>query len=286
MLLETYQENNMAQAQTAPVAKRARKSAVIPAPAGFKIDKVDKKAEKKADERFLGISTATLVTAIENANGFGKSALHLELAVGLALFSNIGKADINAKKSLYEIYRQAGFQCKKATDADYKTVSRRINVVSHLYKWLGEKAAVDEWTVATTEMQTIQVIVTNIEEYGFKGMNDVLARVGKPVAKAPVKHHAKPVAKPVEAPVAPTTEDLAVMEAVGSDIDAGRTEGAVKRRSSDGENSVQVIKTAHLHVALPYNIDKAEVMELAMALLAYASGDKSVAVEPRVAVTG
>lgn len=144
--------------------------------------KEEQKAEKKADEKFLGMSTATYVTAIENAAGFAKSALHLELAVGLSMFAQHGNTSLEAKRDLATVYAQAGYKCATPQDEDYKTVNRRINVAAEFFNWLGGKDQVTEWTVATSEMQSIQAIVRHLEdEFNFKGMNSVMAHIGKPV---------------------------------------------------------------------------------------------------------
>lgn len=234
--------------------------------------------EKKHDERFIGISTATLVTAIENAAGFSKSALHLELAVGLLLFANHGKADLAAKKDLAIVYQQAGYKCATPNDEDYKTVNRRINVAAEFFNWLDGAPTVKEWIMATTEMQSIQAIVRHLEdEFNFKGMNSVMAHIGKPVIlkrererKAAQVKGAKPEAKiEQQPPQAARAGEKGVAAAIASK--SAEQAMATTQPKQEAEANVYVIQTAHIRVEIPLDVPKDELIQLSMQLLEIAN---------------
>jgi len=248
------------------------------------------KNEKKSDERFLSISTATLVSAIENAAGFSKSALHLELAVGLLLFANHGKTDLSAKKELAIVYQQAGYKCATPNDEDYKTVNRRINVAAEFFDWLDGKPTIDEWILATTEMQSIQAIVRHLEdEFNFKGMNSVMATIGKPVilkrdrqraaTKPETGQQPEAEGQPSEQQITsqegaqtPTAEQQGVASLLAEKSAEAEKKGAgaPRRRSSDRPD-IHVIQTAHMRVEIPMEVTKEELIQISTELLMLAN---------------
>lgn len=262
------------------------------------------KGEKKHDERFLGISTATLVTAIENAAGFSKSALHLELAVGLLLFANHGKADLAAKKDLAIVYQQAGYKCATPNDEDYKTVNRRINVAAEFFDWLDGADVVKGWITATSEMQSIQAIVRHLEdEFNFKGMNSVMAHIGKPVilkrdrerirkqveAASPARTTGEPAGpqpilpeqksaegqkqseKAAEQPTAGQTGVAAALAQKSQETAQAAAKGETLRRRASDKQDTHVIQTAHMRVEVPMNVTKEELIQISTELLMLAN---------------
>lgn len=252
------------------------------------IPEVPAEEEKQHDERFLAVSMQTYVNAITSAAGFSRSALNLELAVGLSVFANAGKADIDTKKVLYQVYAEAGYKCLSINDEDYKTVNRRINTAAELFKYIGGKEAIDEMTVATSEMQSINVIAQHLQsEFDFKGINSVLAAVGKPVilkrdrgekdvdskTGESITSHAKipEQAKPVEKPAGHKEETLsnepmtnAVADLVGNGVTEIRE--ARNRRAEDIKDAF-VVKTEHLYLAIPPDVTGQELMQMATQLL-------------------
>lgn len=242
------------------------------------------KDEAKQDNRFLSISTATYVEAIKSSIGFSKSALQLELAVNLSVFANMGNSGLKGRAEAMKIYEAAGFSVDPKAGTDYKSVRRHIQVAADLFEKVGGKKIVDGWTVATNEMQSIQVIAQHLEEFSFKSFNGVLSYMDStdgPAAKRTTGKHggartkaAPAVAQetkteaPAPAPVveptpAPSEEDKALMTEMG--VTAGHT----RRREDSAEKECVTIKTANLHVAIPFGTDPQEIMELAMNMMNY-----------------
>lgn len=231
------------------------------------------KAEKKHDERFLSISMQTYVNAITAATGFKKQSLNLELAVCLSVYAQYGKADLQAKKDLYQIYSEAGYKTADPEGDDYKTVNRRINAAAALFDHIGGKATVDDWTVATHEMQTIQAIINRLTtEYDFKSINGVMAMVGRPIVSKREAKKADEGQKGEQQHQQPNESDKALAARVAGKVEENRagaaqkTEAQYNRRLTDSPNCY-IVKTDHLHVAIPYDVPAAELIQLATELL-------------------
>lgn len=130
-------------------------------------------------------SNSMWVHALQDAGGFHRDALQLELAVGLSLFASkadAAKATLEAKKALREVYAEAGYACATPQGADYKTVMRRINVSADLYQYLGGRETVTDWVEDAQPRVQIARIVEKLKEFNFDGINSVLAHMGKAVA--------------------------------------------------------------------------------------------------------
>lgn len=115
------------------------------------------------------------VTAIKNASLHRKSALHLELAVGLALFGDSG-----TKTDLTEIYAAAGYDCLLPEGADYKTINRRVNAAEWLFDYIGPDELA-EWAGEAKKAARIEAIRARVEALKLDTINAVKALVGKPV---------------------------------------------------------------------------------------------------------
>lgn len=160
-------------------------------------------------------SDSMWVHALQDAGGFHRDALQLELAVGLSLFSakaDATKATLEAKKALREVYAKAGYACATPQGADYKTVMRRINVSADLYQFLGGRETVVDWVEDAQPRVQIARLVEKLKSYEFDGINSVLAYMGKPVAVKRPREAAHPSA-PAPTPTI-SEKDKEVMEAV------------------------------------------------------------------------
>lgn len=239
-----------------------------------------KKTEKRDDSRFLAISLNTYVSAISSAAISYKFALQMELSVGLALFAEFGDTDRDAKRALSQVYQQSGYDCEKMDGADYKTVQRRIGAAADLFKFL-KKDKIDEWTANTAEMASIQAIAKELEQYNLKGINSVLALVGKPVTLP--RDKAKPAAASAPQQAAPTGEapkqkepsegqakEVAQMLATGIQQTREQVaEEARNRRITDMVGAFN-FSTEHVQVVIAPEATKSELIRLSMQLLEFA----------------
>jgi hypothetical protein len=115
------------------------------------------------------------VTAIKKASMHRKSALHLELAVGLALFGDSG-----TKADLTEVYDAAGYDCLQPEGADYKTINRRVNASEWLFDHLGPDEIAD-WSGDLKKGPRVEAIRAKVESLKLDTINAVKALVGRPV---------------------------------------------------------------------------------------------------------
>jgi hypothetical protein len=157
-------------------------------------------------KKALSISLQTYISAITSAAMSSKYALNLELSVGLAVFSESGATNLRTKRILSDIYKDAGYKCENATDPDYKTVQRRINVAADLFNFLGADT-IESWIGNNAEMAIINSIVEGLKQYDLKSINGVLALVGKPVTTKPAVSDAVKSAPKAEGQESPKKED-------------------------------------------------------------------------------
>jgi hypothetical protein len=137
------------------------------------------------------------VTALKSAALQRRSALHLELAVGLSLYLDKG----GTKRALTLVYAKAGYVCESPEDADYKTVNRRVNVSHWLFEHLSrEKVA--EWGAGAKPAARVKAICVKVAELGLDSIDAVKTFVGKSpeVTKEPAApaggHHRRMEDKP------------------------------------------------------------------------------------------
>jgi hypothetical protein len=223
------------------------------------------------------------VNALQNAGGFHRDALQLELSVGLSLFA--AKADENkvalpAKRALREIYAQAGYACSTPTGEDYKTVARRINVAADLYAHLGGRETVVDWIEDAQGSAQIDAIMEHVKAMKFDGINSVLAYVGKAVAvKRPRMHHAAPTTG-TGAPEGDAAnqgqmseEDRRAAEAIAAQM----TGEPGTRRASDKLPPGRVFTHGQMSVAIPFDATFEDVVALASDLMAFANAHMKLA---------
>jgi hypothetical protein len=220
--------------------------------------------EVKKSLETVPVTPAACVRALEKAIGFAKSALHLEVAVALAMFaSSDAGVDKEVKRKIMEVYTQAGFSTSP-TGSDYKTVNRRINASAALYVKMGRHAVLSAMG-GLHEGKAIDSLREFLaDEFNFNGINAVLAVAGKPVKQTNTPEQALIRAAKVGQATTVTPkagEETAMAATVGERI--------AQRRAEDA--GMVVIATANLHVAIPRTTTKTEVQELAMLLMDFAA---------------
>lgn len=237
-----------------------------------------KNIDKVADKP-LTVSTQTLTAAIVEASGFGKKALQLELATGIALFMESNGVDRDTKQALQRIYEQAGFLCRDQFSSDYKTVRRRIDAAAELYNWI-EHTTISEWMGSSKEKKAITNIVKGLEQYDLRGINSVFALVGKQVVgrKAPKEKAPDEAEKPKEE----ANDEVANL--VATNIESARRERSQRKSDQPG---VLNFSTEHVQVTVMPNATKEELINLAMQLLQFSEtitiGENVAALEKQAA---
>lgn len=188
-------------AKTITATKTARKTAGAPSAAAKSVMKeADKHAAAKGSAAQQGSTPATqegasatppqaphidlkrYIDALAQAQGFSKASVDLEVAVCLSIFAEAGDANITSKREVMKAYVGAGWKCAAHTEADYKTVSRRLNASAALFERMGGKKAIDEVTAGVPEDAHIGALVNHLAtKYELTSLNAVWAAAGRPV---------------------------------------------------------------------------------------------------------
>lgn len=114
-----------------------------------------------------------LVNSIRVSTAGFKAAINLEIAVACAVFIDQDGTGTQAKKELYSIYADAGYDCKVGGEGkDYKTVSRRIGYAAQFFDSL--KDGLRTVVGAARDEAAIQALVNHVAtKYNFRSMSDV-----------------------------------------------------------------------------------------------------------------
>ncbi len=143
---------------------------------------VEKRKNQSRHTRTFGqISFSTCVRTLSQVTMSRKGLLNLEMAVGLAVYLDAGKADKSAKAMLAEIYSKAGYDCDDSKGKDYKTVNRRIGASSALFGKLGMEV-INHWVSEVEskgETRYLQAIAQHLVEMNFGSIDDILDYVGR-----------------------------------------------------------------------------------------------------------
>lgn len=126
------------------------------------------------------VSHTLLVQAIKGVtNGF-KAAICSELAVCIAVFHASESTSKDAKKELYSVFKDAGFDCEVGGGGkDYKTVNRRIGYAADFYNSL-EKEPLTILLGEFKDEQAMKVLEGwLLTKYNFRSMSDVIEASGK-----------------------------------------------------------------------------------------------------------
>lgn len=198
------------------------------------------------------LTLETCTTALGAAIVNRKTAVQLELAVGLAVFFSQGGPTKEARKMLVSAFAMSGYECSALGDKEYKTVNRRINATASLY----DKLPISKWVGTLEGMNAIHAIFDGIGPYGLETIQDVL-RFAAPAKAYVNKTRVKPDDSILGGPVGHASGQEKVMTQF--------------RRASDqiAEGSLRV-STEHLSLAIPKDVDHDEIVRLAMQLLSLA----------------
>lgn len=169
-----------------------------------------------------------LVKAINNAALSRRTALQIELAVGLINFSQeIGGTDSEGKAKLVGIYNEAGYNCLTKEDRDYKTVNRRMNVSAKLFDKLGS-SVIHSWLENISDAKSmLQSVVAELQIYKFNSLDDVADFVGassnrKKQAAAAKVETIQAKTETIEEPKA--VNEVVIVESTSMDLDELKTE--------------------------------------------------------------
>lgn len=178
--------------------------------------------------------------ALKTALTTSKTALKMELAVGLYVFHMHGSADIHAKRALRAVYAACGEDCETPEGADYKTNSRRMERIGKLYYKLGARK-IKKALAGIGEMTAVDALREYIEPLNLKTMDAVSEYCLDPQEKANDK------------PQKPMT-----------------------RRATDAPGVVH-FKTEHVRIDIPPEASQSEIVNLANKLLELAATLKKAA---------
>lgn len=201
-----------------------------------------------------GLSLITCVRTLTQITISRRGLLNLEMAVGLAIFLDAGKADKASKGMLAEVYAKAGYDCAKSDGKDYKTVNRRIGASSALFGKLGLEV-INHWAADRGETKLLQALAQRLVELNFSSLDDVLdyaGRVSNRTAKKEEKD-AKPGTKGGKPAHAETS-------AGGGSVVSVKTPWNIEV----GEPGKEVV------ISLPPTLTEGQLVELASKILALA----------------
>lgn len=125
------------------------------------------------------VQHSVLVSNLKAVNAGFKAAINLEIAIACAVFAEAGATDTKAKKELYSVYKDAGFDCEVGGEGkDYKTVNRRIGYAAQFFDSL-EKDAIKTVMGEARDDAAIQTLTAHLStKYNFRYISDVLEAAG------------------------------------------------------------------------------------------------------------
>lgn len=174
-----------------------------------------------------------------------RTALHLELAVGLCVFwDKKGEDPAQSRVELVRCYAETGYDCTAPGGSDYKTVNRRVNTAWLLWEHLGGARKIRLGKVQGQER--IAAAKAVVQALGVRTAYDVLDLVGRSQRRE-------------RAADSPRRE-----RSTGSrqqPDSSAKPNGNHARRATDGPGVVHV-KTRHIDVPIPPAATKAELMNL------------------------
>lgn len=142
---------------------------------------VQPKDPKGSDERFLErVSHPILVDSITRAGSSFKTAINLEVAVSLIVYARFKGNNLKAKKEIYSVYKDAGYDCEVGGNGrDYKTVNRRAGYIEKFFENVMDTNDIEEVIGDARDAEAVQQLVNHLTtEYNFRSMNDVLHAAG------------------------------------------------------------------------------------------------------------
>jgi hypothetical protein len=177
------------------------------------------------------------LACLSNAVLHRRTAIQLELAVGLCVAHDLVADPAQGRVMLVKVYASAGYECLVPDGRDYKTINRRVNNAFLLFDKIGD-AAVKRALRGQQGHRRVEAVQALLEPLQLFTMDDVLAFCGRPRAS----------------------------QSRVSATPAGAPEAAPARRAVDQPGVVHV-RTEHVDVPLPPETTRAEIMELVSQLL-------------------
>lgn len=197
----------------------------------------------------MNLTIETCANALTHAALNRKLILQLELAVGLCVFALHGSTDRDGRTMLNAAYAAAGYRCTHISEMDYKTVNRRINATASLF----EQLPILKWVGELSEIDAIRAVCDGLEPYELFTIQDVLRYA------APQKVRPQLAVKP--------NADILAGPTTGQQIIAQQFRRAVDQPG-------QTIHTDHLQLTIPHGTPRAELIDMAMQLMALAKANE------------
>jgi hypothetical protein len=185
------------------------------------------------------------LACLSNAVLHRRTAIQLELAVGLCVAHDLVDDPALGRVTLVQVYAAAGYDCLKPDGRDYKTINRRVNNAFLLFDKIGAdgvKKAIGR-AAGHRRVEAVQALLDPLQLFT---MDDVLAYCGRPRASQSK----------------PTTV-------------AEHQRGAAPARRAVDQPDVVHVKTEHMDVPIPPDVTRAEVMQLVAELIKLADTFKN-----------
>lgn len=182
------------------------------------------------------VAHSLLVSSIVAAGGQFKAAINLEVAVCLTVYAQFRGVNLAAKKELYSVYKEAGYDCEVGgSGKDYKTVNRRIGYAGQFYASLPEGAVEGFMGDETRDAAALQSIVNHLTvQHNFRSMNDVLTAAGVTPPSRQRSQRAATAPAPAAGP-APSPSPTPAPEPVRITATDQKTIDAAKKRYEKGD---------------------------------------------------
>lgn len=178
------------------------------------------------------------LACLSNAVLHRRTAIQLELAVGLCIAHDLVDDPAQGRVTLAQVYASAGYDCLKPDGRDYKTINRRTNTAFLLFDKLGA-TAIARAVRGTSGHRRVEAVQGMLEPLQLYTMDDVMAFCGRPRAS-----QARP---PVQ-------------------VEAHERGAAPARRAIDQPGVVH-IRTEHVDVPIPPDVTRVEIMQLVAELI-------------------
>jgi hypothetical protein len=159
-----------------------------------------------------------------------QALLSVELAASFAVINDCGDARRLARAMLCEMYVGAGYHCKDPSDFDWVKFNRRISAALALYDFLNKDGEVDGWCEGKQRTELLNALVERIKPLKLKTVNEIMEICGK--RKRTLGPRTPHPRHPLE-----------------------EIPGALH------------VDTEHVHIIVPPETTRAELMEVAMALM-------------------
>jgi hypothetical protein len=196
-----------------------------------------KDEEAKDNKKLLNpqISDGALLGALRKAFGFGRKALHLEIATSLAKFAEDGSMIPNkaTRSQIIRLYAQAGYDVQSSKGDDYKTVWRRMDAAAELYQTI-TRPKIYEAMQGKTDAEALAALTEYLAKtYNFTGINSVFAAAQKPVKQTNTPEYRASKAAEADAtksqpPMQPDTAQQPEASAEGVSTKAGGEPGTAE----------------------------------------------------------